>query len=112
MNVLSSVLGNYFLELETGNYQAEKSRCESDTHSDLLQFLWTGDIECNIVNLVTNIGSDTNRVELEYRFWFLYFDGSKMLEGLGVGCVLIDPQKNKHFLSCRLELECTNNTDE
>ena len=32
------------------------------------------------------------------------------MEGSGVGCVLIDPKKNKHFLSCILEFECTNNT--
>ena len=42
----------------------------------------------------------------------LYFDSSKNLEGLGAGCVLIDPGKNKHFLSCILEFECTNNTSE
>jgi len=34
------------------------------------------------------------------------------LEGSGASCVLIDPKKNKHFLSCRLEFECTNNTTE
>ena len=34
----SSVLGNYFLELEPGNYQAEEASCESDTQFDLLQF--------------------------------------------------------------------------
>ena len=34
------------------------------------------------------------------------------MEGLGAGYVLIDPKKNKHFLSCRLEFECTNNTAE
>ena len=45
-------------------------------------------------------------------FWTLFFDGSKTLEGSGAGCVLIDPKKNKHFLSCRLEFECTNNTTE
>ena len=32
------------------------------------------------------------------------------MEGSGVGCVLIDPKFNKHFLSYRLEFECTNNT--
>ena len=42
----------------------------------------------------------------------LFFDGSKTLEGSGACCVLIDPTKNKHFLSCRLEFECTNNTAE
>ena len=45
-------------------------------------------------------------------FWTLFFDGSKTLEGSRVGYVLIDPKKNKHFLSCRLEFECTNNTIE
>jgi len=45
-------------------------------------------------------------------FWTLFFDGSKTLEGSGAGCVLIDPKKNKHFLSCRLDFECTNNTAE
>ena len=34
------------------------------------------------------------------------------MEGSGAGCVPIDPKKNKHFLSCRLEFECTNNTAE
>ena len=34
------------------------------------------------------------------------------MEGSGVGCVLIDPKKNKHFLSCRLEFQCTNNIAE
>ena len=42
----------------------------------------------------------------------MYFDASKNQEGLGVDCVLIDLEKNKHFLSCRLEFECTNNTAE
>ena len=27
-----------------------------------------------------------------------------------MGCVLIDLEKNKHFLSCKIEFECTNNT--
>ena len=42
----------------------------------------------------------------------LYFDGSKTQEGSRVDCILIDPEKNKHFLSCRLEFECTNNIAE
>ena len=45
-------------------------------------------------------------------FWTLFFDGSKTVEGSRADCVLIDPKKNKHFLSCRLEFECTNNTAE
>ena len=42
----------------------------------------------------------------------MYVDGSKTQEGTGAGCVLIDSKKNKHFLSYRLEFECTNNTVE
>ena len=69
---------------------------------NLLQFSWSDEIDCNIVNLVTNVGNDTNQVVLEDRFWILYFDGSKTKEGMRAGCVLIDPKNNKHFLSCRI----------
>ena len=66
----------------------------------------------NIVNLVSNIESNTNQVDLEDRFCFLYFDGSKTQEGSRASCVLINPKKNKQFLSCQLEFECTNKTTE
>ena len=56
-----------------------------------------------------DIGDNTNQIELDERFWFLYFDGSRTQEGSGAGCILIDPDKNKHFVSCRLEFECMNN---
>ena len=36
----------------------------------------------------------------------------KQTEGLGDGCFLIDAERNKFFLSCRIEFECTNNTIE
>ena len=42
----------------------------------------------------------------------LYFDSSKTQEGSGVGCVLINLEKNTHFLSYRLEFESTNKTVE
>ena len=61
--------------------------------------------------MVSNVVSISNSVRVE-SFWILYFDGSKTLEGSGASCVLIDPEKNKYFLSCRLEFECTNNTAE
>ena len=97
INFSSLVLGNYFLVLKLGNYQAKEVSCESDLDSNILQFSRIDDIDCNIVNLVTNIGDDTNQVVLEYRFWILDFDGSKTQEGLGAGCVLIDLENNKHF---------------
>ena len=109
INFSSSVLGNYFLELEPENYQTKEANCELNTQIKLLLFSRTDDIDCNIVNLVSNIESNTDKVDLEDIFWFLYFDGSKTQEGLGSSCVLIDLEKNKQFLSCRLEFECTNN---
>ena len=102
------MLGNYFLELEPRNYQAEEASSISDIHPNLLHFSWANTIDCNIVDLVSD-SSISVGVE---SFWILYFDSSKTLEGSGYGCVLIDPEKNKHFLSCRLEFECTNNTAE
>ena len=81
INFSSSVLGKYFLELEPRNYRAEEVSHESYTQLDLLQFSQADDIDCNIVNLVTNVGNDTNQVVLEDRFWILYFDGSKTYEG-------------------------------
>jgi ribonuclease HI len=48
----------------------------------------------------------------EAQIWSLYFEGSKSKEGVGAGCVLIDPASNKSFIAYRLEFECTNNTIE
>ena len=107
-----SVLGNYFIEIEPGNYQAKESNSESDTQSEFLQFSWTDNIDCNIVNLASNLESNTSYVQFEDKFWLLYFDGSKTQEGSGSICVLVDRKKNKHFISCMLELKCTNNTIE
>ena len=108
---VNSILGNYFFELELGNYQAEEANDTSDTQPNLLQFSWANKIDCNIVELVSDVGGSSISVGVE-KFWILYFDGSKTLEGSGARCVLIDPEKNKNFLSCRLEFECTNNIAE
>ena len=87
------VLGNYFIELEPKNHQAEEASDESNTQSKLLQFSQTDNIDCNIVNLVSNLESNTIYVELEDKFWFLYCDGCKTQEGLGANCILIDSEK-------------------
>ena len=108
---VNSVLGNYFIELKPRNYQAEEASSIPDTQLDLLQFSQDDEIDCNIVDLVSDVVCNSNSVEVQ-NFWTLYFDGSKTLEGSGAIFVLIDPRKNKHFLSCRLEFECTNNTAE
>ena len=108
---MNSVLGNYFIELEPGNYQAEEANDTPDTQPDLLRFSQADEFDCKIVDLVLGVDFDSCTVEVD-SFWTLFFYGSKTLEGSGAGCVLIDPNKNKHFLSCRLEFECTNNTTE
>ena len=77
INFAQSVLGNYFIELELGNCQAEDADYGSDTQPDLLQFLRAVKIECNIVSLVLDVESSNSSVELADRFWVLYFDGSK-----------------------------------
>ena len=37
---VNSVLENYFIELEFGNYQVEEASGTPDTQPDLLQFSW------------------------------------------------------------------------
>jgi len=41
--------------------------------------------------------------------WTLFFDGSKYLEGPGVGCIPKDMKGRKNLIACILELPCTNN---
>ena len=66
-------MANYFIEIEPRNYQAEEANREPVIQSELLNFSRTDNIDCNIVNLATNTGDDTNQLELDDRFWFLYF---------------------------------------
>ena len=54
---INSVLGNYFIELEQGNYQAEEASSIPDIQLDLLRFSWADEIDCNIVDLVCNSNS-------------------------------------------------------
>ena len=106
---MNSVLGNYFIELEMGNYQVKEANDTSDAQPDLLWFSQDDEIDCKIVDLAVDVDVNSRTVGSS-NFWMLFFYGSKNLEGSGAGCVLIEPRKNKHFLACRLEFECTNNT--
>ena len=90
------MLGNYFIELEPGNYQVEEANNISDTQPNLLWFSWADEIDCKIVDLVPDVACSVNSVEVD-SFWILYFDGSKTLEGSGAGCVLIDKKKTYYF---------------
>ena len=50
-----SVLGNYLIELELGNYQVKEASSTSDTQSNLLQFSRADEIDCKIVDLISDI---------------------------------------------------------
>ena len=47
---VDSVLGNYFIELKLGNYQAEEASDTSDAQLDLLWFSQADEIDCKIVD--------------------------------------------------------------
>ena len=71
------MLGNYFIELEPGNYQAKEVDNRSDTQRDILHFSQADKVECNIVSLVLDVENSNCSVDLADKFWVLYFDGSK-----------------------------------
>jgi len=63
------VLGNYFIELEPGNYQAEEASDTSDAQPDLLRFSQDDEIDCKIVNLAVEVDSHT----VVSDFWTPFF---------------------------------------
>ena len=52
---VNSVLGNYFIELEPGNYQAEEASGTLDTQLNLLWFSRADEFDCKIVDLVSDV---------------------------------------------------------
>ena len=56
---VDSVLGNYFIELEPGNYQAKEASDTSDAQPDLLRFSQADEIDCKIVDLAVEVDSRT-----------------------------------------------------
>ena len=59
------MLGNYLIELESGNYQAKEASSTPDTQPDLLRFSRDDEIDCKIVDLVSNIVFNSRPVELD-----------------------------------------------
>ena len=51
----NSMLGNYLIELEPGNYQAKEASNTSDTQPNLLRFSWADEIDCKVVVSVSDI---------------------------------------------------------
>ena len=61
---VKSVLGNYFIELEPGNYQDEEASSIPEIQLDLLRFSRVDEIDCNMVDLFLDVVSNSNLVEL------------------------------------------------
>ena len=95
VNFSHPVLGNYFIEIEPGNYQAEEAYNGSDTQPNILPFSWADKVDCNIVSLVSYVESRNSLVDLSDKFWVLYSDSSKTQEGSGASCILMDLEKKK-----------------
>ena len=71
------VLRNYFIELEPGNYQAEEASSTPDTQLDLLRFSRDDEIDCKIVDLVSDVVFYSSTVEVD-SFWKLFFMDLKL----------------------------------
>ena len=99
-----TIMGNYMVDSFFGNFEAEISEIlDSNQQSEIWHFtLLPPEISV----------SETLHLDINNRFWSLYFDGSKSKEGAGAGCLLIDHYGKRYFIACRLEFECTNNVAE
>ena len=49
------VLGNHLFELEPGDYQVEEASSTSNTQPDRLRFSRADEIDCKIVDLVSDV---------------------------------------------------------
>ena len=119
-----SILGNFCFETFFGELEVESSTyMDSNEQSELLQITETDETHSTILedctHVDTNNGSEIVSIPCGFSLkltdlsiWNLYLDGSRNKEGVGVGCLLIDPHGNKTMIACHLEFECTNNVTE
>ena len=100
---INTILGNYYFDTFFGDFPIEESPVPDDVVSEL--FFYTHEPAPRDEGKVLTVLELNKKEDL----WTLHFDGSKTKEGARVGCVLVDPKKNKTLITCRLEFECTNN---
>lgn len=84
------LLGNYSYNSYFGNVTSEISPVD-ESNIDTLNFIINNNIDSTCAVFVS-----VNR-EVNTNYWLLYFDGSKSVEGEGVGCILYNPQGMKLF---------------
>ena len=101
-----NILGNYFFDTFFRDFPVEQSLVPE---SVILELMFC---DHKLAPRDDERASMVPQNQKKEDLWTLYFDGSKSKEGARVGCVLIDPKKNKTLISCMLEFECTNNVVE
>ena len=111
-----SIMGNYMYELEFHNFKSENSVFSDNKQQSKILDVTTISHESSFKEIVNYVHSHNIvniikiKVVVNSSTWTLYFDGSKSKEGVGAGCLLIDPKGNKTCIACRLEFNCTNHT--
>jgi hypothetical protein len=116
------VLGNYSCDSYFGNFSPLSSDVPLTQNSKMIfreelptmaeETLFCQEPTLEITELTRGKEESNRKGEADTCFpqvWTLYFDGSKSQEGSGAGSILINPKGKRHFMSCRLEFECTNN---
>ena len=93
---INTIFGNYYFDTFFGDFPAEESPVPGNVVSELMFYdheQASGNDELILTTLENEKKEDC---------WTLYFDRSKTKEGVRIGCVLIDPKKNKTLITCRL----------
>jgi hypothetical protein len=100
---INTILENYYFDTFFGDLPAKESPVSDNTILELLFYTHEP--------YLSDERREISAPELgeKEEFWTLHFDGSKTKEGARLGCVLIDPEKNKTLIACILEFDCTNN---
>jgi hypothetical protein len=63
------------------------------------------------INIIMNKKYDNNNIIIASRAYFLHFDGSKRVQGAGVGVVLISPQGDKLKYVLRMSFSQASNNE-
>lgn len=112
MGLLHLIFGKKLLETNHRCYQAQPSPVPPDTQLEILPSSPIGENESSNIYVHSNSSNSIGSIIVANNIWTLYFDASKMQDGFGASCVLIDPCNKKRILSCHLEFECINNNIE
>ena len=118
-----SILGNFCFKTFFGELEAELSPLsDSYKQSELLHSNHIVELNCTLVDYSNDASGDSGHCTLvnssftnyctqltNQNLWTLYFDSSRNMHGVDVGCLLIDLYGIQTYFSCHLESECTNN---